>query len=65
MNSNEANAAKCRQLAEMHADPADRNRWMAMARFWLQRGREVSEPDDKAEAVARPGLSDCPRQKAR
>jgi hypothetical protein len=46
MDSDEANAAKCRQLAERHADPADRNRWMAMARFWSQRGKVVSEPQD-------------------
>ena len=51
MDSDEANAAKCRQLAERHADPADRNRWMAMARFWSQRGKVVSEPQD---ATAKP-----------
>jgi hypothetical protein len=50
VTSHEANAVKCRKLAEHVADPSDRNRWIAMARFWLQPGKEVSCSDDEADA---------------
>jgi len=46
----EANAAKCQELAQRAVDPAARKRWLTMAEFWLQQGKEESalpegEPD--------------------
>jgi hypothetical protein len=43
-----ATAAKCTELAEKAVSPADRQRWLSMAQFWLQRCKaySVGEDDD-------------------
>ena len=51
-NDHEANAAKCQQLAQRAVDPAARKRWLTMAEFWLQQGKEESAlPEDEADLV--------------
>jgi Holliday junction resolvase-like predicted endonuclease len=46
-SDNEVNAAKCQALAQRAVDPAARQRWMSMAEFWLQQGKEDSEPSEE------------------
>jgi hypothetical protein len=44
MEKHDEPRSECRQVSVVgpKADTSDRNRWMAMARFWLQRGKEVN-----------------------
>jgi hypothetical protein len=50
-SDNEANAAKCQELAQRAVDPAARQRWMSMAEFWLRQDKEDSEPSEEEALV--------------
>ena len=52
-NDNEANAAKCQELAQRAVDPAARQRWMTMAQFWLRQGKEQDAPSEDEPALVK------------
>ena len=52
-SDNEANAAKCQELAQRAVDPAARQRWMTMAQFWLRQGKEEDAPSEDEPAFVK------------